>query len=90
MVLCLIYLDRLVSLDEIVVDFRTIHRLLITGIMLATKFMDDTHHDNRHFAAVGGIHVQDLNKMEIEMIVALDFNLYVSPAQFNTYVDMIR
>jgi hypothetical protein len=89
MVACLVYLDRLLKCSEIVVDFNSIHRLLITGVMLASKFMDDKHRNNKRFADVGGISVRELNKMEQEMIFAIDFNLVISPAEFNTYVDVI-
>lgn len=36
-----IYIDRLIESDNIVLTSLTVHRLLITSIMLATKFIDE-------------------------------------------------
>jgi hypothetical protein len=53
----------------------TIHTTFLGALRLATKFWDDTHFDNRSFAAAGGMNVKDLNRMELDMLIELDYFL---------------
>jgi hypothetical protein len=89
MVTCLVYLYRLLESNALVIDFMSIHKILITCLMLADKFTDDNHYCNNFFAVVGGISLKEINKMEVRIMFILDFNFVVTPAEFNTHLDMI-
>ncbi|XP_052143250.1 cyclin-P4-1-like [Oryza glaberrima] len=67
------------------VDSYSVHRLLITSVMVAAKFMDDIHYNNAYFARVGGVEVAEMNGLELELLFALRFRLNVTPATFATY-----
>jgi hypothetical protein len=83
------YVERLWNLNAISINSKSIHRILITSIVLAAKFMDDNHHSNKHFARVGGISVHELNNLEIRMMFTMKFDFGVTPSEFNACVDMI-
>ena len=40
---------------DFVISSLNVHRLLITSIMLASKFFDDVYYNNAYYARVGGI-----------------------------------
>uniref|UniRef100_A0A0E0JUY7 Cyclin n=1 Tax=Oryza punctata TaxID=4537 RepID=A0A0E0JUY7_ORYPU len=96
-----VYLDRLSGRPEeeeeegesspspaaaaVCVDSYSVHRLLITSVMVAAKFMDDIHYNNAYFARVGGVEVAEMNGLELELLFALRFRLNVTPATFATY-----
>lgn len=63
----------------------TIHRLLIAAVLLATKFIDDLHYSNAHFAKVGGLNVKVLNMLEMELLKHLDFRLHISAEEFTAF-----
>ncbi|RLN08893.1 cyclin-P4-1-like [Panicum miliaceum] len=96
-VVAYVYLDRLAQrpLDgeeegeegaEVVgVDSYSVHRLLITAVMVAAKFMDDMHFNNAYFARVGGVEVAEMNGLELELLFALRFRLNVTPDTFARY-----
>ncbi|CAN6226941.1 unnamed protein product [Urochloa humidicola] len=67
------------------VDSYSVHRLLITAVMVATKFMDDKHYNNAYFARVGGVEVAEMNGLELELLFALRFRLNVTPDTFARY-----
>ena len=69
---------------NLVVNSFNIHRLIITSFTIAVKFLSDTFYTNSHFAKVGGIHVQELNRLELELLLLLDFNLIISPLDMET------
>ena len=84
-VLMLIYLDRLVTNKDIPLDSLNVHRLVITGTLLAAKFFDDHYLDNSHYSAVGGLPRNEINELELEMLFLLGFNLFVTTDNYNTY-----
>lgn len=51
-------------------------RLLTISLVLGSKFLDDNTFINRSWADVSGIPVADLNRMETEWLVAIDFTLH--------------
>ena len=52
-------------------------RLLITGTMLACKFMDDRYFTNNYYAQVGGVSLQELNSLELELLCRLGYRAHV-------------
>uniref|UniRef100_A0A6N2M892 Cyclin n=1 Tax=Salix viminalis TaxID=40686 RepID=A0A6N2M892_SALVM len=58
------------------------HRLLITGVMVAAKFLDDECYDNAYYARIGGVSTAEMNRMEMKFLFSLDFSLYVTTEVF--------
>mmetsp|Transcript_927 Transcript_927/g.2561 ORF Transcript_927/g.2561 Transcript_927/m.2561 type:complete len:240 (+) Transcript_927:281-1000(+) len=85
-ILALIYMDLVVQYNpEFVITSLNIHRLLITSVMLASKFFDDLYYNNAYYARVGGISNSEVNNLEMEMLRMISFSLYVSPEQYERY-----
>ncbi|DBB05646.1 TPA: hypothetical protein ACH3X1_012263 [Trebouxia sp. C0004] len=59
----------------------TVHRLLITAVMLAAKLMDDKYYNNAYYAKIGGVAIGDLNCMELDMLRLLDYRVVVTGPQ---------
>ena len=55
----------------------TIHRIVIVGILIATKYQDDIFYNNKFYARIGGVSVREINKLEIEFLSRVRFDLYV-------------
>eukprot|EP01136_Pigoraptor_vietnamica_P013193 Opistho-1_new@53948 len=77
-IIVLIYLDRIVQRCGVVVTSLNVHRLLVTGLMLASKYSQDKYYTNKHYAKVGGLPVQELNMLEIEFLLMIDFELHAN------------
>ena len=85
-ILSLVYMDRLVqSNPHFVISSLSIHRLLITSIMVAAKFFDDKYFSNEYYAKVGGMKKEELNKLEIEFLYLINFSLHFQPPEFEQY-----
>jgi hypothetical protein len=56
-------------------------RLLTIALVLGSKFLDDNTFINRSWSEVSGIPVTDLNHLETEWLVAIDFKLHRDPAE---------
>eukprot|EP00316_Scyphosphaera_apsteinii_P012654 CAMPEP_0119311980 /NCGR_PEP_ID=MMETSP1333-20130426/24586_1 /TAXON_ID=418940 /ORGANISM="Scyphosphaera apsteinii, Strain RCC1455" /LENGTH=219 /DNA_ID=CAMNT_0007316501 /DNA_START=53 /DNA_END=712 /DNA_ORIENTATION=+ len=85
-ILALIYMDQVVQFNpEFVISSLNVHRLLITSIMLASKFFDDVYYNNAYYARVGGISNAEVNSLEMEMLRMISFSLFVQPDQYERY-----
>jgi len=85
-ILALIYIDRLTEKRPgFVINSLNIHRLLITSIMVAAKFFDDFYFYNNDYAKIGGISTKEINSLEAELLVLLNFELFVSEDTFSHY-----
>ncbi|KAF3766806.1 hypothetical protein M406DRAFT_345166 [Cryphonectria parasitica EP155] len=52
-------------------------RMLTIALLLGSKFLDDNTFQNRSWSEVSGIQVAELNKLEAEWLVGIEWNLYV-------------
>ncbi|CAK9147063.1 unnamed protein product [Ilex paraguariensis] len=80
-----IYVDRFIQRSSVHLTSLNVHRLLITSVTLAAKFIDDAFFNNAYYAKVGGVSTAELNKLEMKFLFGLDFRLHVSVQMFGKY-----
>ncbi|KAI9830411.1 MAG: hypothetical protein M1826_004834 [Phylliscum demangeonii] len=62
-----------------------VYRMLVTALLLASKFLDDNTFQNRSWSDVSGLPVAELNALEIEWLRAIDWTLVVASDHDSTY-----
>ncbi|KAI8644744.1 cyclin-domain-containing protein, partial [Parasitella parasitica] len=90
--LCLlIYFDRMAKFKKTryAVNSYTVHRLLITSIVVASKFTSDVFYPNSRYAKVGGIPLCELNQLELEFLFLCNFDLHVKLENMQAYGDQL-
>ncbi|KAL2237903.1 UNVERIFIED_CONTAM: Cyclin-U2-2 [Sesamum indicum] len=70
---------------EFRIGARNVHRLLITTIMVASKYVEDMNYINSYFAHVGGLTTNELNKLEVEFLFLMKFKLHVNMSVYESY-----
>ncbi|KAG2223924.1 hypothetical protein INT45_009376 [Circinella minor] len=86
----LVYFDRMSRNSSCLrIDSFNIHRLVISGIMVASKFFSDIFFTNTRYAKVGGLPVAELNALELEFLHLNDYNLNVSIEELQQYGDQL-
>ncbi|XP_047322672.1 cyclin-U4-1-like [Impatiens glandulifera] len=86
-----LYLDRFQQRQpSLPINSFNVHRLLITSVMLAAKFMDDIYYNNAYYAKVGGISIGEMNFLEVDFLFGLGFHLNVTPTTFYTYCSYLQ
>ncbi|XP_039037143.1 cyclin-U4-1-like isoform X2 [Hibiscus syriacus] len=84
-VVAYVYLDRMKrSLPY------NVHRLLVTSVLVSSKFMDDIYHNNAYYAKVGGISTAEMNILELDFLFCLGFQLNVAPTTFHAYCTFLQ
>ena len=90
-IISLIYMDRMVLADsQMMVTKHSVHRLLITSLLLAAKFRDDEYLSTEFYSQVAGVSEDTLKRLEGIFLTSLDFSLYVARDQYEHYADCIR
>ncbi|KAJ2797359.1 cyclin-like protein interacting with PHO85 [Coemansia helicoidea] len=59
------------------VDAYSIHRLVITGVTVASKCFSDVFFTNSRYAKVGGLSLEELNTLELQFLTIIDFDLNI-------------
>ncbi|KAG1450168.1 hypothetical protein G6F46_003291 [Rhizopus delemar] len=77
------------ALISILIYFDRITKLLITSLVIASKFTSDVFYSNSRYAKVGGIPLQELNQLEIQFLFFLDFQLYVTLEDLQGYANQL-
>ena len=82
-VLAFIYLERVISIKkEIILSCYCIHRLFLSAVVVAAKFFEDRYYKNSYYCKVGGISNKELNALELEFLLYIDFKLFVSTEEY--------
>ena len=89
MLLALIYIDRIRSSENFILTRLNVHRIFITAVLLATKFYDDEVFKNAFYASLGGVTVQELNFLEIDLLNMLKFSLVVPVETYDQYIGLL-
>ncbi|KAL8513579.1 hypothetical protein ACS0TY_012886 [Phlomoides rotata] len=89
-VIAQIYVDRFIQQTNLHLTSLNVHRLLITSVMVAAKFMDDAFFNNAYYARVGGITTSELNELEMKFLFDVDFQLHVSVQTFKKYCSALK
>ncbi|XP_050237613.1 cyclin-P3-1 [Mercurialis annua] len=85
-----IYVDRLIQNIDIRLTSLNVHRLLITSVTVAAKFIDDAFFNNAYYAKVGGVSTEELNKLEMKFLFSIDFRLQVNVNTFGRYCSQLE
>ncbi|KAA8515907.1 hypothetical protein F0562_019086 [Nyssa sinensis] len=87
-VVAYVYIDRFCqNHPEFRISARNVHRLLITTIMLASKYVEDMNYRNSYFARVGGLTTKEMNNLEFEFLFLMGFKLHVNVIIFSLFVN---
>eukprot|EP00188_Purpureofilum_apyrenoidigerum_P001760 Plantae.Rhodophyta-Purpureofilum_apyrenoidigerum.ctg2000.p1 GENE.Plantae.Rhodophyta-Purpureofilum_apyrenoidigerum.ctg2000~~Plantae.Rhodophyta-Purpureofilum_apyrenoidigerum.ctg2000.p1 ORF type:complete len:195 (+),score=45.70 Plantae.Rhodophyta-Purpureofilum_apyrenoidigerum.ctg2000:259-843(+) len=79
----LIYMDRLERWSPCLrVNHFNVRRLFVTSVMIACKVLDDEVCRNSYYAAVCGLELQELNKMEALVLKELQYKTHVEPEEY--------
>jgi len=54
-------------------------------VLITSKFYNDIYFANQYIASVGGVPTQNLNQLEDFYLEMIDWNLFISPEDFESY-----
>ncbi|KAI5124748.1 hypothetical protein M0805_005382 [Coniferiporia weirii] len=91
----LVYFDRMSKLAQeatssrFVIDSYNVHRLVIAGVTVASKFFSDVFYTNSRYAKVGGLPQAELNQLELQFLLLNDFRLAIPTDEMQRYAEQL-
>src|ERR1700678_2805006 len=81
-------------------------RIAVAGLMMANKFLDEytfiiftepgfslfysNTYTNKTWSEVSGIDLEEINRMEHEFLIGVDFNLYVDISTYESWLNLLK
>ena len=75
-------IDRLADKSLHRVNAGNVHLLILVGIVVASKLLDDNFASNKRYAEIGGQSRESLNDMELRFLLHLDWDITLDPAVY--------
>ena len=73
-----LYLFRLAVVEKIIpITGRNVHRLLLGGLRIAMKALEDRSYPHKRFAKIGGVSESELGRLEVSFCFLTNFDLKV-------------
>jgi len=91
----LVYFDRMSKLSAdatgavFAIDSYNVHRLVIAGVTVASKFLSDVFYTNTRYAKVGGLPQAELNQLELQFLLLNDFRLVIRREEMQKYAEQL-
>lgn len=85
LIFALVYIDRLCSKKKIILTEFNVHRILFSSILIAIKFNEDKYFSNKYYSKIGGMELKQLNEMEMEFLVEINFHMLIENKLFEKY-----
>ncbi|KAF8591552.1 cyclin-domain-containing protein [Ramaria rubella] len=92
----LVYFDRMSKLafdatgKGFAIDSFNVHRLVIAGVTVASKFFSDVFYTNSRYAKVGGLPQSELNQLELQFLLLNDFRLSIATEEMQRYAEQLQ
>ncbi|RKO98749.1 hypothetical protein CXG81DRAFT_28443 [Caulochytrium protostelioides] len=90
LLIALLYLGRLRHACPDAAGEGSEYRLFIVALVLSQKYLDDNRFTNRTWSEVSGIGLRDLNVVEIDFLVRIEWNMYVAKAEYTQWLRGIQ
>lgn len=58
-------------------------------MLTAAKYLDDFRYSNADFAKIGGLQTKELNKLEEDFLLTINFNLLITTEQYQAFCEKI-
>ena len=85
LIVSLIFIDRLCKINSLTLTYNNIHRILFTAILLSIKYNEDSFYDNKYYAQIAGVKLQELKSLEYNFINMINFQFFVKDEIFEKY-----
>eukprot|EP00451_Oxyrrhis_marina_P014730 CAMPEP_0204312076 /NCGR_PEP_ID=MMETSP0469-20131031/2751_1 /ASSEMBLY_ACC=CAM_ASM_000384 /TAXON_ID=2969 /ORGANISM="Oxyrrhis marina" /LENGTH=199 /DNA_ID=CAMNT_0051292147 /DNA_START=41 /DNA_END=640 /DNA_ORIENTATION=- len=88
--MALLYLRRFCSVTSAPLTERNVHRLFAVCLLVGFKFVDDDTCTNEFFAHVAGMSVKELNQLEKQFMLVLDWHVTATEMEFKKNLHFIE
>jgi hypothetical protein len=85
-----IYVDRFCNKTDTKLTRSNMHRIILVSLLVATKICNDTCWSNKYYADIGGVCLQELNRLEEDFLLKIEWDLFITNKEMEYYISKIR
>jgi hypothetical protein len=85
LILAVIYMDEFCEKFKYILTLNNIYRLILISVFIGLKYNENTYVNEKSYASITGVSVEDLKYLEFQMCVALDFSFFVKSELYQQY-----
>ena len=85
LILSIIYIDKFCEKCKYYLSFNNVYRLLLASTLMSIKFNEDVTVNTKTYSKIAGVTINDLNILEYQICIALDFDFYVEADYYQQY-----
>ena len=85
LILAVIYLDQFCEKYRYALSIHNIHRILLIFVYISIKFNEDSNIHAEYYSKVVGVSVKDLNMLEYQICVGMNFDFFVKNEYYQQY-----
>ena len=88
LIISLMYIDSLLKshMDNLLfLTENNVYKIYLTSVVLAIKYNEDYFDDNDFFGKVGGISTEEMNTLERDFLILMDYKMYIPEDLFRIY-----
>ncbi len=85
LILAVIYMDEFCEKFKYILTLNNIYRLILISAFIGLKYNEDIYVNEKSYASIAGVSVEDLKYLEFQMCVALDFSFFVKSELYQQY-----
>ena len=75
LIVAYLYIIKLIKKENFILSINNIYRLLLGSVALAKKVLEDLKYNNSYYCEIGGISLQEFNKIEFSLFVRLNYEV---------------
>jgi hypothetical protein len=89
--ICLIYIERLIFNTGLLLNSRNWKRIIFTSLVIASKIWDDDSFENNHFAQVfPHLKIGEINMLERTFLELINYKVYVKCSEYFKYFFIVK
>ena len=90
LIVAFLYIIKLIKNENFILSINNIYHLLLGSVVLAKKVLEDLKYNNSYYCEIGGISLQEFNKIEFSLFVRLNYEVNPKTEEIeNVYKNII-
>lgn len=88
-IIAAIYVDRMLERTAKPLTLYNVHRILFGALICATKLREDAPFSNQHYADIGGVCLQEANRLECSFLNHVGWDLHVEVQEYDAMAALL-
>lgn len=90
LIMTLIFIDRFCQKNKAKLDYYNIYKIILSALTAAISYNEEAEYKNEFLSRVGGIPLKEMNILQYNFLILIDFELFVDEKIFFQYYNQLQ